>query len=107
MLRRPPRSTRTATLFSNRTLCRSLRANGAVVPPLIILFLSMFPIRLGFYWLTYPALGGDAIWWSFPLSSTASLAMALAVYRRGHWWRALQQPEIGSASCWVRVLETV
>src|SRR3546814_7497991 len=27
----------------------TLRANGAVVPPLIILFLSMFPIRLGFY----------------------------------------------------------
>ncbi|MBB5706231.1 MATE family efflux transporter [Sphingopyxis panaciterrulae] len=72
----------------------TLRANGAVVPPLIILFLSMFPIRLGFYWLTYPALGGDAIWWSFPLSSLASLAMAWAVYRRGHWRRAMQQPGV-------------
>jgi Na+-driven multidrug efflux pump len=70
----------------------TLRANGSVVPPLIILALSMFPIRLGIYWLGYPALGGDAIWWSFPLSSLASLAMAWAVYRRGAWRRVLQQP---------------
>jgi len=72
----------------------TLRANGAVVPPLIILFLSMFPIRLGIYWLGYPALGGDAIWWSFPLSSLASLAMAWAVYQRGNWRRTLHQPGV-------------
>ena len=71
----------------------TLRANGAVVPPLVILFLSMFPIRLGFYWLSYPALGADAIWWSFPLSSLAALAMAWAVYQRGHWRRTMRQPE--------------
>jgi len=70
----------------------TLRANGAVVPPLIILFLSMFPIRLGIYWLGYPSLGGDAIWWSFPLSSLASLAMAWIVYKRGNWRRTLHQP---------------
>ena len=76
----------------------TLRANGAVVPPLVILFLSMFPIRLGFYWLTYPALGGDAIWWSFPLSSLAALAMAWAVYRRGDWRRTMRQPEPSAKS---------
>jgi len=70
----------------------TLRANGSVVPPLIILALSMFPIRFGIYHFAYPALGADAIWWSFPLSSLASLAMAWAVYRRGGWRRALPQP---------------
>lgn len=70
----------------------TLRANGAVVPPLIILAVSMFPIRFGIYYFAYPALGADAIWWSFPLSSLASLAMAWAVYQRGSWRRALPQP---------------
>ena len=70
----------------------TLRANGSVVPPLIILALSMFPIRFGIYHFAYPALGADAIWWSFPLSSLAALAMAWAVYRRGGWRRALPQP---------------
>jgi putative MATE family efflux protein len=70
----------------------TMRANGSVVPPLIILALSMFPVRLGIYYLGYPYLGGDAIWWSFPLSSLASLAMAWAVYRRGGWRRTLPQP---------------
>lgn len=65
----------------------TLRANGAVIPPLIILAISMFPIRLGLYYALYPSLGADAIWWSFPLSSLCSLAMALLVYRHGGWRR--------------------
>ena len=78
-------------------LIGTLRANGSVIPPLIILALSMFPIRLGFYWLGYPMLGADAIWWSFPLSSLASVAMAWAVYRRGNWRRVLAQPAATSS----------
>lgn len=73
-------------------LISTLRANGSVVPPLIILFLSTFPIRLGLYYLTYPYLGADALWWSFLLSMLASLAMAWAIYRRGNWRRKLPQP---------------
>lgn len=75
-------------------LIGTLRANGSVVPPLIILFLSMFPIRLGIYYFGYPVIGSDIIWWSFPLSSLASLAMAWAVYRRGAWRRPLPQPDL-------------
>ena len=30
----------------------------------------------------------DAIWWSFPVSSVCSMAMALAYYRWGGWRRA-------------------
>ncbi|MBB6424828.1 putative MATE family efflux protein [Sphingopyxis sp. JAI128] len=73
-------------------LISTLRANGSVVPPLVILFLSMFPIRLGIYYFGYPAVGSDILWWSFPLSSLASLAMAWAIYRRGNWRRTLPAP---------------
>ena len=75
-------------------LISTLRANGSVIPPLIIVAVSMFPIRLGIYWLGYPALGSDSIWWSFPLSSTAALAMAWAVYRHGGWRRPMPQPAL-------------
>ena len=74
-------------------LIGTMRANGSVVPPLIILFVAMFPIRLGIYYFAYPALGGDAIWWSFPLSSVASLALAWAAYRHGGWRRTMPRPD--------------
>jgi putative MATE family efflux protein len=76
-------------------LIGTLRANGSVVPPLIILFLSMFPIRLGIYYFGYAAIGSDILWWSFPLSSLASLAMAWAVYKRGGWRRTMPRPAMG------------
>ncbi|WOK36567.1 MATE family efflux transporter [Sphingomonas sp. C3-2] len=66
----------------------TMRANGAVIAPLIILFLSMYPIRLGFVYFAYPVLGADALWLSFPLGSLASTACAIWVYRRGGWRKA-------------------
>ena len=75
-------------------LIGTLRANGSVVPPLVILFLSMFPIRLGIYYFGYPIIGSDILWWSFPLSSLASLAMAWIVYKRGNWRRTLTRPDL-------------
>src|SRR3546814_18719247 len=48
-------------------LIGTLRANGSVVPPLIILALTMFPIRLGFYWLSSTATGRDAIRWGLQI----------------------------------------
>ena len=73
-------------------LIGTLRANGSVVPPLILLFLSMFPIRLGIYYFGYPLIGSDILWWSFPLSSLASLAMAWTIYKRGGWRGAMARP---------------
>jgi len=60
-----------------------VRANGAVFGPLIILFVSFFPIRLGFALALDSSWGVEAIWWSFPLGSVVSLALTLAYYR---WW---------------------
>jgi putative MATE family efflux protein len=63
----------------------TVRANGAVYAPLIILALAMFPIRLGIaLWLS-PRLGADALWYSMPVGSAASMLMALAYYRAGRW----------------------
>jgi hypothetical protein len=37
---------------------------------------------------TYDWLGADAIWTSFPVSSFANLALALAYYLQGGWKKA-------------------
>ncbi len=44
-------------------------------------------MRIGFALLAEPLLGGDALWWSFPVGSLATLAMAAAYYRWGDWRR--------------------
>lgn len=63
----------------------TVRATGAVVAPLAILFVSMWLIRFPFAWQLSPRLGADAIWWSFPLGSIVSVLMAAAYYRFGNW----------------------
>jgi Na+-driven multidrug efflux pump len=65
----------------------TVRANGAVWGPLIILFVAMFPVRLGVALLARPALGADALWWSFPAGSAMTLAGAILYYRYGPWRR--------------------
>lgn len=63
----------------------TVRANGAVWAPLIILCISMIPVRLGFAELAYPWLGADAIWLASPISSTVSVVLAALYYRFGDW----------------------
>ncbi len=66
----------------------TVRANGAVWAPLIILAIGLVPVRFGWILGTYPLLGADAIWTSFPVSSFANLALALAYYFNGSWKKA-------------------
>ena len=63
----------------------TVRANGAVVGPLIILAIGLFPVRLGFATLAYPSLGADALWLSFPVGSFANMALAVGFYLHGGW----------------------
>ena len=72
----------TMVLFS------SVRANGAVMAPLAILFVAFYPVRIGFAMAMLPRIGADALWWSFPLGSGATLVMAALYYRFGDWRRA-------------------
>lgn len=65
-----------------------VRSTGAVWPPLIILFISMWLIRPPFALSLMPSIGADAIWWSFPLGSLASMLMAMGYYRWGGWRHA-------------------
>lgn len=72
----------------------TVRANGAVWWPLVILFVAMFPIRLGAAFALSPMLGVDALWWSFPLGSATTVGLAALYYARGDWRRgALLVPE--------------
>ncbi len=68
-------------------LMSTMRANGAVVGPLLVLATAMFPVRLGFYFAAYGAMGADALWYSFVVSSAASLLFTYALYRHGGWRR--------------------
>jgi len=63
----------------------TVRANGQVVWPLIILFISMYPVRLGFAFGLAGWLGADALWLSFPASMLSTLLMASLLYLHGGW----------------------
>lgn len=65
-----------------------VRSTGAVMPPLIILIISLFGVRLGFAETMQHLLGADAIWWSFPISVIVSCSLAAAYYRWGGWRKA-------------------
>ena len=71
----------------------TVRANGAVWGPLIILCIGLVPIRFGFIFARYPELNADAIWLSFPVSSFANLALAIAFYAHGGWRKAHMRVE--------------
>lgn len=63
----------------------TMRAGGVVFAPLVILGISMYPVRLGFYTWAYPFIGADAIWLAFPVGSLAAVIMAAVAYRRPGW----------------------
>ncbi|MCD2323699.1 MATE family efflux transporter [Sphingomonas sp. IC-56] len=80
----------TMVLFS------TVRANGAVWMPLLALIIAMYPVRIGFAIGARPLLGGDALWWSFPIGSLAALALAASYYRFGGWRKgAILRPREG------------
>ena len=77
----------------------TVRANGAVIGPLIILFVGLVPVRLGFALGAYPWLGADALWLSFPVRSFVNMALAIAYYLRGGWREARMGPPPGPEEC--------
>jgi len=66
----------------------TVRANGAVMGPLIILAIGLIPVRLGFALGAYSWLKADALWLSFPVSSFANITLAIAFYLHGGWKKA-------------------
>jgi len=66
-------------------LIATVRANGAVWGPLLILVVGLVPVRFGWIFGTYRWLGSDSIWWSFPASSLTNLLLATGFYLHGGW----------------------
>lgn len=69
----------------------TVRANGAVVGPLVILAVGLYPVRLGFAFGAYHWLKADALWLSFPISSISNMVLAVAFYLHGGWRKARMQ----------------
>jgi Na+-driven multidrug efflux pump len=66
----------------------TVRANGAVWVPLIVLTIGLIPVRFGYILATHHWLGADAIWTSFPVTSLINLSLAAAFYLHGGWKKA-------------------
>ncbi|HEX8241590.1 MAG TPA: MATE family efflux transporter [Allosphingosinicella sp.] len=77
----------------------TVRANGAVIGPLVILFVGLVPVRLGFALGAYPWLGADALWLSFPVSSFANMVLAIAFYLHGGWRKSRMGPPPDAEEC--------
>ena len=75
----------------------TVRANGAVWIPLIVLAIGMVPVRFGYIFATYDWLHADAIWTSFPVTSLINLALAIGFYVHGGWKKA--RMTVGEQPC--------
>lgn len=65
-----------------------IRSTGAVIPPLVILIISLIGVRLGFAYGLEGTMGAEAVWWAYPVSSATTTVLALAYYRFGGWRKA-------------------
>jgi Na+-driven multidrug efflux pump len=73
-----------------------VRSTGAVWPPMIILVVSMWLIRVPFAHFMIPRYGAEAIWWSFPLGTITSSVLSVLYYKFGGWRKVrMIHPEAG------------
>ncbi|WP_288484844.1 MATE family efflux transporter [uncultured Novosphingobium sp.] len=73
----------------------TMRAYGVVLAPLVILGISLYPARMGFYYLAYPMIGSDAVLWAYPVGSFAAAGLSALYYLKGNWRRIDVLPEKG------------
>ena len=66
-------------------LASVVRATGAVIPPLFIMFIALWVVRLPFAYGLADRMGAESIWWSFPVGSAVSMVLTAAYYRFGGW----------------------
>jgi putative MATE family efflux protein len=73
-----------------------VRATGATLPPLLLLFVSLWLVRIPLALLLQQRYGADGVWWSFPAASVVSMLLAIAYYRYGGWRTArMEEPRTG------------
>ena len=65
-----------------------MRAAGAVTPPLVLLVIALWGVRIPVAYGFAARWGADALWWSFPAGAGAALIMTTLYYRSGRWREA-------------------
>jgi putative MATE family efflux protein len=75
-------------------LSGTMRAYGAVIGPMLIMFIALYPARLGFYHLAYPHIGSEAVWWAYPAGSAVAVVLTLLYYTQGNWRHAHVAPPV-------------
>lgn len=63
----------------------TMRAYGVVIMPMVIMVISLFPGRVGFYYLAHPHIGGEAVWWASPVGTAISALLTWVYYASGRW----------------------
>jgi len=63
----------------------TIRANGVVMMPLLIMGIAFLPGRVGFALVAQRWLGSEALWWAFPFGSVCATIMGYFYYRYGNW----------------------
>lgn len=69
-----------------------VRSTGAVVMPVVLLFVSLWLVRVPVATWLLDRWQLDAVWISFPVGSCASLLFAILYYRFGNWRSARMGP---------------
>jgi Na+-driven multidrug efflux pump len=62
-----------------------VRATGAVMAPLLVLTVTLLLVRFPLAEAFMGRYQIDAVWWSFPISSALSAALAVVYYKYGGW----------------------
>ena len=75
----------------------AVRANGAVVAPLLILIFSAVIVRFTIGFGLYERFGADAIWAAFIATSIASCVLSIAYYLNGSWKKAKAMPTMNAS----------
>ncbi|WP_397594137.1 MATE family efflux transporter [Sphingorhabdus sp.] len=63
----------------------AVRANGAVIAPLLILIFATIIVRFSIGFGFYDRYGADAIWWAFNLAAISSFLLSIGYYFHGGW----------------------
>ena len=72
-------------LAATMVLFGVVRANGAMMPPTLIMVGTLWLVRIPFAHFLQPVMGIDAIWWSFPAGTITCAALAYGYYLWGPW----------------------
>ena len=62
-----------------------VRSAGAVIPPLLILFIALWVVRVPLSYWAAGRYGADGVWWSFSVSALVAGVLTVTYYRFGNW----------------------